>query len=129
MRLLLDTHVLLWFLAGDERLTLPARRAVMDPAHDVACSMASLWEIGIKHRRGRLPFPPGLVARGAEAAGFSWLGITPAHIETLATLPDHPDHRDPFDHLLIAQAIVEGATLVTADRFARRYAARVMEVE
>lgn len=75
---------------------------------------------------GKLRADASDIARAAQEDGFTLLGIAPAHLTALARLPFHPDHRDPFDHLLVAQAIVEGETFVSEDRHAPRYAARIL---
>lgn len=111
--MLLDTHVLIWLLEGDERLGVEAR-ASMARVTDVHVSAASLWEIAIKVELGRLQAPddlPDVVQR----AGLQHLSVTAEHawsVQQVAGLP----HRDPFDRLLVAQAAVEGLTLLTADR-------------
>jgi PIN domain nuclease of toxin-antitoxin system len=126
MRLLLDTHALLWLLNGSARLGGPARGSISDPRATVLVSVVSLWEIAIKVRLGKLP-PQAANAPDAVAQGdFMRLPITDAHLRTLGTLRAAPDHGDPFDHLLIAQAIVETALFVTEDRYARNYPVAVV---
>lgn len=112
-RLLLDTHVWLWWKAGDRRLGSQARAAIAT-AGDVWFSAASAWEIAIKTAAGKLtpPVASNLV-REIARDGFQPLSITLAHAEELRSLPSL--HRDPFDRMLVAQARVEGLTLVTAD--------------
>lgn len=112
MRLLVDTHVLLWLMTG-EPVAAAAADALADPRNDVFVSVASLWEIAIKEGRGRLA-PPEDPAAAAVAVGFSLLGIDPSHARAVRDLPDH--HRDPFDRMLVAQARQEQLTLVTRDR-------------
>lgn len=112
MRLLLDTHALLWWLA-DEGLAASAREAISDPANEVAVSAASAWEISIKKSLGKLIAPDDL-ADQVQASGFAPLPITLAHGLAAGQLPRH--HEDPFDRMLIAQAIGEGMTLVTRDK-------------
>lgn len=124
MRLLLDTHVLLWSLADDPRLGASARGLIADPANDVLVSVASLWEIVIKTRIGKLEADFGEIDRALDTQGFARLAIETAHLAALAGL--EPLHRDPFDHLLIAQAEVEAATLVTEDRDIARYEIETM---
>ena len=112
MRLLLDTHVFLWWCADDPRLAEPARRAIRSGANPVFLSAASVWEMAIKQALGRLrvPEPPSLaVAR----LGIAGLPVALEHAEATLELP--PLHRDPFDRLLVAQARIEGLTLVTRD--------------
>ena len=112
MRLLLDTRALLWWLA-DEGLSERAREAVADPANLVAVSAASAWEISIKRALGKLAAPDNLDHQLA-AGGFEPLPISVAHAVTAGHLPRH--HEDPFDRMLIAQALAEGLTVVTRDK-------------
>ncbi|MEO6599748.1 MAG: type II toxin-antitoxin system VapC family toxin [Polyangiaceae bacterium] len=116
MRLLLDTHTLLWWLADDARLSQPARNAIADPQHTVYASAASAWEIGTKHRIGRLPDARELLADFSGIllrAGFEELPITTKHAVLAGTLSGV--HRDPFDRMLAAQALCEALEVVTAD--------------
>ncbi|MEX0703909.1 MAG: type II toxin-antitoxin system VapC family toxin [Planctomycetales bacterium] len=116
MRLLLDTHALLWFLADDPRLSAAAKAAISDPSNERWLSPISLLEIALKVRIGKLPlhvpfaalFPAQLLAND-----IALLPLEPAHIEPLTSLPLH--HRDPFDRTLASTALVEGSTLVSAD--------------
>lgn len=126
MRLLLDTHALLWWLNDDGRLGRHARELIADPVNDVLVSTASLWEIVVKVRVGKLEADIGEISEAVERGGFTRLSIDPAHLVTLAGLTLHPDHRDPFDHLLIAQAITEGATFVSEDGNVPRYPVQVV---
>ncbi len=112
MRLLLDTHTLLWWLA-DEGLTTQAQEAIADPANLVAVSAASAWEISIKKALGKLTAPDDL-AEQVRAGGFTPLPISIAHGLAAGRLPHH--HEDPFDRMLIAQAFAEGLTIVTRDK-------------
>jgi PIN domain nuclease of toxin-antitoxin system len=115
-RLLLDTHVLLWRLLGDARLS-PARRDQLgDRATTVLVSAASGWEIATKHRLGKLPLPEAIVLelpRMLLEQGFSTLDVSIVHALRAGRLPG--EHRDPFDRLLAAQSILEGLPLVSAD--------------
>ena len=116
MILLLDTHTLLWFLTNDSSLSARARDAIEDAANVAHVSAASLWEVAIKSALGKLKLPApyaDIFPRQLETNGFGLLPITPAHCAALLTLPFH--HRDPFDRLLLAQAKVDGMTLVTDD--------------
>lgn len=122
MKLLLDTHVLLWWLSDDQRLGLQVRELIADPANDVLVSTGSLWEIVVKMRIGKLDANIAEICRAVQAGGFTLTNIGLAHLPTLAELPTH--HRDPFDHLLIAQAISEDAALVSADETLGRYPVR-----
>ena len=114
MKLLLDTHALLWWLADDARLGQTARNRIEDAANMVLVSQISLWEIAIKIGIGKLRVDMGEVLTAIRERGLDELGLKPPHLTTLAALERH--HRDPFDHMLVAQAVVEGATLMTEDR-------------
>jgi PIN domain nuclease of toxin-antitoxin system len=118
VRLLVDTHVFLWWRADDSRLGEAARQAIRDGQSDVFLSAASIWEIAIKHSLGRLEIPAPASA-AAMRLGFEPLPISLAHAEAAALLP--PLHRDPFDRMLVAQARTEGLTLVTHDPVIRAY--------
>ena len=124
MKFLLDTHALLWWLADDAQLGRQARELVADPGNDVLVSMVSLWEIAVKTRIGKLQADIKEITDAVQQEGFTLLDIGVAHLLTLAGLPMH--HRDPFDHLLIAQAITEDATFISEDRNAARYPVRVV---
>lgn len=122
MKLLLDTHALLWWLADDERLGSRARGLIEEPGNDVLFSMVLLWEIVVKVRVGKLHAAVEEVTAAARQDGFVLLDIGVAHLREAAGLPMH--HRDPFDHLLIAQAVVEGATFISEDRHTPKYPVR-----
>lgn len=126
MRLLLDTHALLWWLEGDARLGPAACALIGDPATEALVSVVSLWEIVVKLRVGKLRADIGEIEAAVDRDGFARLGLERTHRAVLADLPRLPDHRDPFDHLLVAQAIAESATLMTEDRNARRYPVDVL---
>lgn len=127
MRLLLDTHALLWFLAGDERHLSPRVRATLaDPDNTVFASVVSFWEIAMKVRIGKLDLKVPAVMSAALASGFTVLGLDPPHLVRLMDMPFDPEHRDPFDHLLAAQALAEALTFVSQDSYARRYGAAVL---
>ena len=113
MKILLDTHALLWWLADDPRLGPTARRHIEDAANIVIVSHVSLWEIAIKIGIGKLRVDLDAALAAVRERGLDELGLRPPHLTTLAALERH--HRDPFDHMLVAQAIVEGATLMTDD--------------
>src|SRR4051812_44229756 len=116
MNLLLDTHVILWFLANDPKLSQPARAAILDPANVRWASPISLVEIALKNRLGKLPLPaPFRVMFPASllAADIHFLPIEADHIGPLTTLPLH--HKDPFDRLIAATALVEVLRLVSVD--------------
>jgi PIN domain nuclease of toxin-antitoxin system len=124
MKFLLDTHALLWWLADDSQLWRQARELVEDPGNDVLVSMVSLWEIAVKTRIGKLEADIKEITDAVQQEGFNFLDIGIAHLLTLAGLPVH--HRDPFDHLLIAQAITEDATFISDDRNTARYPVRMV---
>ncbi len=115
MRLLLDTHVLLWALGDPDRLDNETRGLLEDPANEVLFSAASIWEIAIKAGLQRADFAvrPGQVAREARLTGFVELPVSADAAARVTALPLH--HRDPFDRLLVAQAMAEPARLYTAD--------------
>jgi len=124
VKLLLDTHALLWWLADDKQIGHDARELVADPGNDILISVVSLWEIAVKIRIGKLQADIKEVIDAIQHQGFTILGIDTTHLLTLAGLPMH--HRDPFDHLLIAQAIAEDATFMSEDRNIARYSARIV---
>jgi PIN domain nuclease of toxin-antitoxin system len=124
LKLLLDTHALLWWLADDARLGPQARGLIADPAHDVLVSVVSLWEIALKARLNKLTADIQEIFTAIDRQGFVSVEIRRVHLVTQAGLPVH--HRDPFDHLLIAQAIAEGAALVSDDRRLSRYPVRTV---
>jgi PIN domain nuclease of toxin-antitoxin system len=126
MRLLLDTHCLLWARATPARLSEGARTALLDPRSRLFVSAVSVWEIVIKHALGKLKLarsPQALVPEMIAATQAAELPITHTHALRVARLPRH--HADPFDRMLIAQAQVELLTIVTADR---RFSAYDVEV-
>lgn len=118
MRLLLDTHALLWYVLDDPKLSGTARALIVDTANEVLTSPASHWEIAIKVSIGKLTLnqPYGdFIDLCLNRYGFRILPIEPAHTGRLVTLPFPLNHKDPFDRLLVAQAIVEDVPLVSAD--------------
>ncbi|MDR3517215.1 MAG: type II toxin-antitoxin system VapC family toxin [Azospirillaceae bacterium] len=109
--MLLDTHALLWLLTENLRLeSAAAADLVTDPANDVFVSFASLWEITVKQRIGKIDADLVKIIDGCRRSGLQFLEIAQPHLSRLASLPVVEDHRDPFDHLLIAQAIAENLT-------------------
>lgn len=118
MRLLLDTHVLLWWLADDRQLGPRARATIAEPEQEVLVSVVSLWEARIKQSLGKLELPETFRSAIADQ-GFHELAVLSEHTDELQRLPSH--HRDPFDRLLIAQARGGGLTLVTGDENIARY--------
>jgi PIN domain nuclease of toxin-antitoxin system len=121
MKLLLDTHLLLWAASQPNRLSAAARKLIDAPANELLFSAASIWEVVIKHGLGRSDFhaDPRLLRRGLLDNGYSELPILSEHVVAIDSLP--PIHKDPFDRLLVAQAMVEGTTLLTADPVVARY--------
>ncbi len=124
MNILLDTCVLLWWLADDPALSGPAREAIADPDNVVHYSSASIWEIVIKRGLGKLEVPDEF-AEVIAGQGFRALDITPAHALQVGQLADH--HRVPFDRILIAQAQVEGLTIATRDPRVKAYEVPILE--
>lgn len=122
MRLLLDTHAFLWFVAGDPRLSRPARRRIEASSNEKLLSVASIWEIAIKASLGKISLALSLdelVEEGAIKNGFGVLEVRRQHAAGVLGLPFH--HRDPFDRLLVAQAICEGLVLLSGDEVLDRY--------
>ena len=118
MRLMLDTHALIWALEGSSKLSKAARRAIEDARNEVLVSAISAWEIAIKSAMGRLELPGDLL-EAVVSAGFTPRPIGFAEAERLRKLPDH--HRDPFDRMLVAHAMQEHCSLVTKDPLIARY--------
>ena len=121
MRLLLDTHALLWWLNDDRKLGSQARVRIDNQANKVLVSIVSLWEIVLKVRINKLDGDVAQIAREVSVAKFTLLQITSTHLVTLAGMQTLSDHKDPFDHLLIAQAINEDAIFVSQDRHVPSY--------
>ena len=121
MRVLLDTHLLLWSIASSRRLSKPARALILDPQNEAYYSSASIWEVSIKSGLGRKDFkvdPQVLVGALAES-GFIELPVSATHAAAVAALPVL--HRDPFDRMLVAQAYAEPMTLLTNDAILAGY--------
>ncbi len=118
MRLLLDTHVLLWWLADDSSLGEEARSGISDPGSSVFVSAATVWEVSIKQSLGKLEAPSDLL-RQIELNRFEPLSMTVSHAYAAGALPRH--HDDPFDRMLVAQAMKEGLVLLTGDPRMSRY--------
>ena len=121
MSLLLDTHVLLWAAGVPERLPAAARAMIEDPGTELIFSTASIWEVVIKNGLGRADFSvdPHLLRRGLLENGYTELAVAGVHVLAVDLLP--PIHKDPFDRILIAQARIEGITLLTVDETVGRY--------
>lgn len=124
MRYLLDTHILLWILENDSRLSPTVRQLVTDRANTLLVSSASLFEIGIKTKIGRLNTQrtaTEIVGEMTDVLAIQLLPIVPAHIDAYQLVPLHEDHRDPFDRLLLAVAMYEEVVLISADDKFERY--------
>jgi PIN domain nuclease of toxin-antitoxin system len=122
MRLLLDTNVVLAAIVAPKKLRPAARAALADPENELYVSAAAVWEIVMKHALGKLPMPrdpAGSIPAWFVALGFRDLPILRSHVLAVARLPSL--HRDPFDRIMIAQALVEGLTISTRDPIVRKY--------
>jgi PIN domain nuclease of toxin-antitoxin system len=128
LKLLLDTHLLLWAAGQPERLSPAARKQISDPNNELLFSAASIWEVSIKNSIGRKDFrvEPRLLRRGLLDNGYVELPITSQHAVNIDSLP--PIHRDPFDRMLVSQALIEGVALLTADAQVARYKGPVRKV-
>lgn len=131
MRLLLDTHIALWALVNDSRLPRRAVDLISDPANTVAVSAASIWEIAIKHALGRggqnaMPLSGQKAMTLFAKAGYDLLPISPEHAAAVETLPAL--HADPFDRMLIAQALAEPMRLLTHDAALADYGGMVLKI-
>jgi PIN domain nuclease of toxin-antitoxin system len=125
MRLLIDTQIFIWAVMGSSKLNPQARRIMLD-ATEVFVSAASIWEIAIKARLGKLDGDPSEFVAAIDQSGFRELVISARHAAMVHILPQH--HRDPFDRLLIAQALCEPLRLLTADSMPGQYSELVMTV-
>ena len=121
MKLLLDTHVLLWAAGEPKKLSLKARRLITDTENELMFSAASVWEVAIKRALGRADFQVDtrLFRRGLLDNGYAELPVFSAHAVAVEALP--PIHKDPFDRLLVAQSLIEGIVLLTTDATVARY--------
>lgn len=125
MRLLLDTHTLLWLVDGDRQLSRSATEVLADPGHELLLSPASYWEIAIKVSLGKYRLADPLADFIEEAIrlyGLTVLPVTAKHAEAIVNLPHH--HKDPFDRMLIAQAMVENIGLVSSDKAIDAYSVK-----
>jgi len=125
MAYLLDTHVLLWLINQDSRLSGTAKKSYSDPNHEIYLSCASLWEIAIKISKQKLHIPGTLedfVSQHVRGNGIRILDIKPEHLYLIERLPFH--HRDPFDRLLIAQSMVENYPIISSDKSFKDYAVK-----
>jgi PIN domain nuclease of toxin-antitoxin system len=123
MRLLPDTHAALWLLGGDDRLSRRAERLLKDASNEVLLSAAVVWEVAVKRSLGKLDAPEGFAELLLEAGAVA-LAVSMEHAEAVAELPWH--HRDPFDRMLVAQADLEQAVLVSGDERLHYYDVRVV---
>jgi PIN domain nuclease of toxin-antitoxin system len=128
VKLLLDTRLLLWAAGQPERLSTLATTLLADPRNELLFSAASLWEVAIKRGLGRADFrvEPRLLRRGLLDNGYRELPIASEHAVAIDSLP--PIHKDPFDRILVAQAMIEGITLLTSDPLVARYPGPVRQV-
>jgi PIN domain nuclease of toxin-antitoxin system len=126
VRVLIDTHIFLWWDRQLRSLSRPLRAAIADEANDIFVSAASIWELAIKRAIGKLSFSRSIVDAASEF-GFEILPVTGSHAEHAGGLPRH--HNDPFDRLLIAQAHLEGMVLGTQDRLMRPYGVAMLGLE
>jgi len=128
MKLLLDTHLLLWASEDSPRLAAMASSLIADSENELLFSVASIWEISIKHAKGLESFHarPGMVWEGLLRNGYAELAVLGKHAIAAGYLP--PIHKDPFDRILIAQAMVEGITLLTADAMIAKYPGPILKV-
>ena len=128
MKLLLDTHLLLWAAGNPDRLPAAAHAYFDDPDNELLFSAVSVWEVTIKRGLGRADFrvDPALLRRGLLDNEYRELAITSEHAVAIASLP--PMHKDPFDRILVAQSMVEGIVLLTADPLVARYGGPVRQV-
>ena len=128
MRYLLDTHYAFWWQTGDPRLSDKVRELVESNNEETFVSRASFWELALKAGTGKLRINLPVFEHQVEAMGFIWLPIENSHILQLAELPTFPDHKDPFDRMLVAQSLSEPLILLTADTKLARYGTTVRVV-
>jgi PIN domain nuclease of toxin-antitoxin system len=122
VKLLLDTHIFLWFISGDAKLPHAEREAICDPTNEVFLSVIAIWEATVKYQLGKLPLPqpPEIYLPGQrERHGISSLALDERSVSRLGALPLH--HRDPFDRMMICQAIEHGMSFITVDPVIAKY--------
>ncbi|MBD2652562.1 type II toxin-antitoxin system VapC family toxin [Synechocystis sp. FACHB-383] len=127
MRILLDTHIFLWFISGDTQLSADVRDAIRDPDNEVYLSSVSVWEAIVKYQLGKLPLPESpetYLPKQRELHQIASLALDENSVVQLAKLP--PLHRDPFDRMLVCQALQNGLTIATVDSAVRAYSVSVM---
>ena len=127
MRILLDTHIFLWFISGDNQLSTDVRDAIRDPDNEVYLSSVSVWEAIVKYQLGKLPLPEHpetYLPKQRRLHQIASLALDESSVVQLAKLP--PLHRDPFDRMLICQALQNGLTIATVDAAVRAYSVSVV---
>ncbi|HEY9622964.1 MAG TPA: type II toxin-antitoxin system VapC family toxin [Crinalium sp.] len=127
MRILVDTHIFLWFISGDMRLAIDVRDAIRDPNNEIYLSSISIWESIVKYQLGKLPLPESpetYLPRQRDLHQISSLTLDESSVVQLAKLP--PLHRDPFDRMLICQALQNSLTIATADAVVRAYPVSIL---
>ena len=127
MKILLDTHIFLWFISGDAQLSTDVRDAIRDPDNEVYLSAVSVWEAIVKYQLGKLPLPEHpetYLPKQRDLHQIASLSLDESSVAQLAKLP--PLHRDPFDRMLICQALENGLTIATVDGAIRAYSVSVM---
>jgi PIN domain nuclease of toxin-antitoxin system len=127
MKILLDTHIFLWFISGDTQLSTDVRDAIRDPDNEVYLSVVSVWEAIVKYQLGKLPLPEHpetYLPKQRDLHQIASLPLDESSVIQLAKLP--PLHRDPFDRMLICQALQNGLTIATVDTAVRAYSVNVM---
>lgn len=127
MRILLDTHAFLWFFTDDPQLSAAAKALIVDPTNEILVSPASYWEVAIKVSLGKYPLAvpfESFWTKGINGNGFAILPIGLPHAAVLSSLPMH--HKDPFDRMIISQAIAEGIPVVTVDTAFSSYAVKCL---
>lgn len=128
MNILLDTHIALWAITDSPRLPSKARELIESPRSSVWISAASIWEIAIKHSLGRgdMPVSGSEALRYFRDSGYAFLAIEPEHAAAIEDLPQH--HTDPFDRILVSQALVEPMRLITSDSMVVRYSDTIIQL-
>ena len=127
MKILLDTHIFLWFISGDTKLSTDVRDAIRDPDNEVYLSAVSIWEAIVKYQLGKLPLPESpetYLPKQRDLHQISSLALDESSVVQLANLP--PLHRDPFDRMLVCQALRNGLTIATVDAAVRAYSSSVL---
>ena len=127
MKLLLDTHVMLWWLRDDPKLGPRSRADIAQSGARLMVSIASFWEFSIKFRKRKFEELGSTLVAEATAQGLEVMEISPAHLRALESLPQIAGHNDPFDHLILAQTIAENATLVTSDHQLKSYNVKIWQ--